>query len=859
MLYGDAVTRARGCVQALLLNLWSSGHMQQVATDAGEHSAANPERPMGLAEFATGVAAVANGEKEPRHLLALFGLAAELIERLTADGCGSSAATRGLYEWFSNYFPILFVPRAFDPGAVKKETLVAALRRCYAASPVLAPYAVPFLISKIGSSMSLVKQDACETLAAAAAIYGPAVMAPYAANAWSAVAAHLFTADDPDAEQAGADLVAMLARLLPHDQSQPFAALVADHCVHLVAAQDVEQPADAERQAESDPLSAKESELDVSLRVAQMCLAKLVRASPAAAESALAQAVPALASLYSSGTSTLKSRSLAALSQVSRAAADTAVDALAYHADTLFGVFSAVLEAADAPQRSVAVAADATAALLRTRPTLMADAQRARLTRGLTSAALSRGVISPLAATCVMAPTLISAEALPLLFAAGDGPAPLDALGALCAAHADTFRVITTRWAEAAADPAVARALSAALEHPPAGAEDHSESAVVPALVVLSAARPEAAPHVAPAVAAVCARADAQAQARLTAEALAALVAGQAEFCGRTLTAGLVPAARWRLLRAVLCAARPESAALAAEHVAVIERAALDTVAGSGTAVDAAACLATVVCKLPEGPTLESAVHGLPGRLLNDSGDGAIADRRYELAGWLARALVSRAHPAATATLNALCDACDTAEGGRAAVALRAATEPILSEAEGGDGPLAFPRAEGAAALFSDAFHRLCALLPADTAQVPRDSLIAGVTYAMRAMGSVSVAKELSVRPVLLPLILRAASDDIAAAGIAQTRRLLECPGEAEETVCAVLEPLLEAACGGRPAVRARVAALDCLREARAKLPLSAVQPRRAEVARRLAVALDDHKRVVRREAARCRNAWLTF
>lgn len=53
-----------------------------------------------------------------------------------------------------------------------------------------------------------------------------------------------------------------------------------------------------------------------------------------------------------------------------------------------------------------------------------------------------------------------------------------------------------------------------------------------------------------------------------------------------------------------------------------------------------------------------------------------------------------------------------------------------------------------------------------------------------------------------------------------------------------------------------RAAALSCL-AAMMQLPYPLLHPHRSEVLRALAAAVDDPKRAVRAQAARCRQAWL--
>ena len=70
------------------------------------------------------------------------------------------------------------------------------------------------------------------------------------------------------------------------------------------------------------------------------------------------------------------------------------------------------------------------------------------------------------------------------------------------------------------------------------------------------------------------------------------------------------------------------------------------------------------------------------------------------------------------------------------------------------------------------------------------------------------------------------------------------------------LVPLLLELAAYRPRPAVREAALQCLLLLLDLLPYTALHPYRPRVARALAAAVDDPRRSVRRQAARCRQAW---
>lgn len=108
------------------------------------------------------------GERNTRVLREAFGIIAALLA--AADPATLATVQQSVFDAFAAYFPVLFVP--YD-SAVTKEDLVLALRACFAASKVLAPLTVPFLLDKTASSIASARGDAFRTLESCVKAFGP--------------------------------------------------------------------------------------------------------------------------------------------------------------------------------------------------------------------------------------------------------------------------------------------------------------------------------------------------------------------------------------------------------------------------------------------------------------------------------------------------------------------------------------------------------------------------------------------------------------------------------------------------------------------------------------------------------------
>ncbi|WFD30521.1 hypothetical protein MSPP1_001542 [Malassezia sp. CBS 17886] len=122
------------------------------------------------AAFVHGYTTLVAGEKDPRNLLILFGIARVLLLEWELD----HASTEAFYNILFCYFPITFRPPPDDPYRISPQNLKLALRACLSAIPAFAPLAMPLLLEKLSVSGGGAKLDTLETLSACLPVYGRA-------------------------------------------------------------------------------------------------------------------------------------------------------------------------------------------------------------------------------------------------------------------------------------------------------------------------------------------------------------------------------------------------------------------------------------------------------------------------------------------------------------------------------------------------------------------------------------------------------------------------------------------------------------------------------------------------------------
>ena len=183
------------------------------------------------------------GERDPSLLKGSFMLLARLLRRTGAEAlekCGEQ-----LFDAYSAYFPILFVPRG---SLVTKDELVVSLRMCFAATPYLAFFAIPFLLDKTSSSIASAQADAFATLASCVRSFGASICGPdFPTKALETLRANAFGQDFPALLDSVGILVSAVVATYPQDIGDKFFRAFFD-----IAATVVLPPKEMEKDEEFD-------------------------------------------------------------------------------------------------------------------------------------------------------------------------------------------------------------------------------------------------------------------------------------------------------------------------------------------------------------------------------------------------------------------------------------------------------------------------------------------------------------------------------------------------------------------------------------------------------------------------------
>lgn len=136
---------------------------------------------MGL-EFLSGYIQAIDGEKDPRNLLLIFKITQMVISRLNIEDVAEE-----LFEVTSCYFPITFRPPPDDPYGITAEDLKIELRKCMTGSSLFSELGMELIMEKISSSSDGARRDAMDTLSDALSTYSIDLVVDKISDIWKYV------------------------------------------------------------------------------------------------------------------------------------------------------------------------------------------------------------------------------------------------------------------------------------------------------------------------------------------------------------------------------------------------------------------------------------------------------------------------------------------------------------------------------------------------------------------------------------------------------------------------------------------------------------------------------------------------
>ncbi|KYQ93184.1 putative DNA repair and transcription protein [Tieghemostelium lacteum] len=183
-------------------------------------------------DFMVGFIQFIDGEKDPRNLIFSFKLLPRVIQLIPHHDMFIDS----LFEILSCYFPISFNPKASDPNSISKEDLSRSLLNCFASTPLFAEHFIPFIIDKINSNLVETKLEAMKSLIYCCTKFGPYAIKPYIEDIWSTFRTIIFTHKNNIVIEESKKSIFLITRILSRDLNilKEFLGIINKECLHHI-------------------------------------------------------------------------------------------------------------------------------------------------------------------------------------------------------------------------------------------------------------------------------------------------------------------------------------------------------------------------------------------------------------------------------------------------------------------------------------------------------------------------------------------------------------------------------------------------------------------------------------------------
>uniref|UniRef100_A0A8C7GXZ6 MMS19 nucleotide excision repair protein n=1 Tax=Oncorhynchus kisutch TaxID=8019 RepID=A0A8C7GXZ6_ONCKI len=269
----------------------------------------------------------------------------------------------------------------------------------------------------------------------------------------------------------------------------------------------------------------------------------------------------------------------------------------------------------------------------------------------------------------------------------------------------------------------------------------------------------------------------------------------------------------------------------------------------------AAKCYAGLVNKSPAGEALDSLIDRTLKRISTelDSASSPVRTQAFTLLLWVSKALLLRYHPLSTTLTDKLFSLLSDPELGWLAAdgfsLLMSDSPDVLNRGSHADVRIMYRQR-----FFTENSAKLVEGFNAAVQGTKKSGYLKALSHIVN---NLPRQVQLTELPALLPLLLEALSCPDQGVQVSTLSCLQPVLLDPPSALITQLEVLVgrTLALTTSPTMKVRIASLRCI-HALSRFPEHEIMPFRARVLRALAAPLDDHKRVVRSEAAVARNEW---
>nr|XP_033340790.1 MMS19 nucleotide excision repair protein homolog [Megalopta genalis] len=163
-------------------------------------------------DFIYGFVSYIDGERDPRNLMLLFSILPQFIKEFPLGHL-----TEEMFEVTACYFPVDFNPSGSEGVGITRDDLAEKLAPCLYAVPEFAEFCIPLILDKLFSNLKVAKLDSLDLLCKGMHTFGVKGAAPFLTELWPALRKEIIPGGDLELKSASLKTVMSIISVISSD------------------------------------------------------------------------------------------------------------------------------------------------------------------------------------------------------------------------------------------------------------------------------------------------------------------------------------------------------------------------------------------------------------------------------------------------------------------------------------------------------------------------------------------------------------------------------------------------------------------------------------------------------------------
>ncbi|XP_054016831.1 MMS19 nucleotide excision repair protein homolog [Hylaeus anthracinus] len=163
-------------------------------------------------DFVYGVISSIDGERDPRNLMLLFSILPHFMKEFSLGHL-----TEEMFEVIACYFPVDFNPSGSEGVGITRDDLAEKLAPCLYAIPQFAEFCIPLVLDKLVSNLKVAKFDSLKLLSNSVQTFGIKGLQPHLTEIWSVLRKEIMSGRDIELKNASLKAIISIIEVISND------------------------------------------------------------------------------------------------------------------------------------------------------------------------------------------------------------------------------------------------------------------------------------------------------------------------------------------------------------------------------------------------------------------------------------------------------------------------------------------------------------------------------------------------------------------------------------------------------------------------------------------------------------------